>query len=321
MTVKSPSYYAHRLHDRLLRRLITIGQPADARFALAAYSPAQDRPQPVPSVGGETAFVFQGPVPDRFEAVFALYRAMFPQAPIVISTWESERPRLAWLSDEAQTMAVFLSPPARRGIMNVNMQIWSTGHGIATVRDAFPQVRRVAKLRMDHPPLRPDAIFPVLDHFSSTLGERRIWGIDINTSASLPFSFSDIFQIGPLDEMSLFWATEALDDREMTPAQFLARTANQNDFDEIIRLRPAEIFLTLRYLRHREPDLDPTSVADYHSALARYFGILDADQIGLAFDKYSVWRNGRSPETLDHKRFLSFTDWLGLVADAKPRSS
>lgn len=315
---RSFAYYASRLHDRALQWLIACNQPAHSHFAIAAYAPGTPEDAFRSAAGPETAFVFQGPVAADFETTFKTYRTLFPESPIIVSTWESERPKLEWLQSDTTHRMVFLAPPTKRGIMNVNLQIWSTGHGIRAVRDHFPRVRRVAKLRSDYAPHRPDELFPVIDHFDAALGGSRIWGVDINTSAALPFSFSDIFQIGPIEEMLQFWTLEDPDDRDMTPAEFLARTANQTDIDAVIRLQPAEIFLTLRYLAHKSSDLRADSVADYHRMLGRYFGILDADQIGLAFDKYTPWRNGRSPEEIAHKRFISFPAWLRLALAGRP---
>lgn len=320
----SPSYYARRFREKLVHRLIAAGQPDGTRFALAAYSPGLSG-APIPTTADEnTAFVFQGLIASDLDATLAGYRRLFPRSPIIIATWENEREALAALpaiNVDPLIKTTFLRPPARRGIMNVNMQICSAGRGIALAAEAFPAVRRVAKIRIDCPPRRPDAIFPIIDHFDGgpeTAG--RIWGVDINTSATLPFSFSDIFQVGPIAAMLDFWALDELDDREMSPKEFLARTHGQTDLAEIIRLQPPEVFLTLRYLRRRGVAVRPDSLEDYREALARHFGVLDADQIGLAFDKYTPWRNGRSPQAIAHKTFVSFPEWLQLSTAAGGKS-
>lgn len=322
--MRSPSYYAQRVREKLVHRLIAAGQPKETRFALAAYSPGVSDAAIATTANENTAFVFQGPVTPGLETTLVDYRRLFPRSPLIIATWESERDKLALLPAlnlDPLIRTTFLTPPARRGIMNVNMQIRSAGTGIALAADAYPTVRRVAKIRIDCPPRRPDAIFPIIDHFDGGVETAsRIWGVDINTSATLPFSFSDIFQIGPIKEMLEFWTVDELDDRDLSPKEFLARTHGQTDLNEIIRLRPAEIFLTLRYLRRRGVTVRPESLDDYKQALARYFGILDADQIGLAFDKYTPWRNGRSPNVITHKAYVSFPYWLQLSTAAERKS-
>ena len=314
---KSFAYYRARLREKVLHRLMAGRAPEGTRFALATYLPVMPETPMVGAAGAETAFVFQGPVAADFEATHRIYRALFPASPIVIATWETERSKLTWL-DDPLSRAIFLIPPARRGIMNVNLQLWSAAHGIEAACTDFPQVQRIAKLRMDYPPRQPHLIFPIIDHFDRALpGLGRIWGIDINTIASLPFSFSDIFQIGPAAAMRAFWNLGGLDDREISPVQFLARTDNQTDIDALIRLRPAEIYLTLGYLARIGAEVDPLSIADYQACLASRFGILDADQIGLAFDKYTPFRNGRYVQTLNSKRFISFPEWLHLAMHAE----
>lgn len=310
---KSLRYYFGRAYDRALHRMVAIGQPSGSRYALSTFPPEYPGDTLPPRAGAETAFVFQGPVSTDFRQTFSVYKALFPASPIIVSTWDNEYKKLDWLTGETQAKAVFQSRPAMSGIMNVNLQICSTGRGIAFARDEYPHVKRVAKIRMDFPPRRPDAIFPIIDHFDAYLGRSRIWGLDINTMAHLPFSFSDIFQIGPISEMSQFWRTDALDDRTITPTEFLERTAQQTNIDAIIALQPAEIFLTCRYLRTRGVSFAATSIDDYRTSLIDFFGILDADQIGLAFDKYSLWRAGRHMDQTSHRRFVSFPQWLDMV--------
>lgn len=311
--IKSLTYYRTRILERGLLFGLRLGFSSSTKFSIATFQPrSAETARPCPNVGYETAFVFQGPLDPNFRSTHALYRRLFPESLIITSTWTGVEEQLEFLQGDHLSVTVFSDQPAQRGIMNVNMQIVSTAAGIEAALTIAPNLTRIVKLRTDYAPQRPEAAFPIISLIETKIGAGRIWGVDINTVANFPYSFSDIFQIGDSHAMARFWNLASLDPRTITPKEFLAETRNQTDMAAIIRLRPPEMLLTIAYLKRCGINVDASSIEQYHSCLSRYFGIIDADQIGLAFDKYSPFRNGRyvSLTGTAEKKFVTMPSWL-----------
>jgi WavE lipopolysaccharide synthesis len=262
--------------------------------------------------------VFQGPVIDesKLGEGLAQYRQLLPRSPIVISTWKnSVKSDFKDYIRKLEVYCVESAPPDIGGIMNVNRQILSTANGIAyLVKQWNPDI--IIKARTDYFPWRPDkAISQMRNGESIVGGEGRIWGVDFNTRMDLPFSFSDIFQIGRAKDMQDYWINGDLYPEEISVQRFLELTENQNNIASILQLQPAEIYLARRYLSSKGCALDFGSLSDYKIALAHKFGILDSQYIELAFGKYSLAEPGYEPVDRRSKRYVNSQDWLSLVIE------
>lgn len=261
--------------------------------------------------------VFQGPVVDEYKLLAGLthYRKLLPDSCIVLSTWENNiKSNLMQELKRIKVSYIESKPPSINGIMNVNRQIVSTAAGIKILQN---QVKPdfIIKTRTDYFPWRPDRAIQQIKTLSRFLIESdRIWGIDFNTRMDLPFSFSDILQIGPANLMRDYWRTDGLYPADVSTKQFLKLTDQQRDIEAILRLQPAEIFLARRYLVGRGCTYDFSSLKDYHDALVHWFGILDSHHIELAFGKYSLALPGYEPLDLKRKRFVKSQDWLTMFS-------
>lgn len=264
--------------------------------------------------------VFQGPIIDEEKLKEGLkhYRRLLPASAITLSTWEGAiqsdfRSFLGHLG----VLCVESPPPLVSGIMNVNRQIVSTSNGInALLLESGPDL--ILKARTDYFPWRPDKAIRQMRTFTSLLGGRnRIWGIDFNTRLDLPFSFSDIFQLGPADSMKTYWRGDHLYPNNVSVQEFFESTCHQKDMAEVLRLQPAEIFLARRYLVSQGASFDFSSSYEYKRALAEWFGILDSQHIELAFGKYSLAVPGYEPMPRGAKRkyYVKNQDWLAMVAE------
>jgi len=264
--------------------------------------------------------VFQGPIIDekKLREGLVRYRHLLPDSSITISTWNGSLSTdfIAYLKGIRVTF-VESQPPVVGGIMNVNRQIVSTQNGIRNLLlDSTPAL--ILKTRTDYFPWRPDKAIWQMQALTQLLGGRdRIWGIDFNTRMDLPFSFSDIFQIGAIDSMNIYWRGDDLYQEDISVQQFFKLTDCQQNVSAVLRLQPAEIFLARRYLVSQGVAYDFSSLDDYKRALVEWFGILDSRHIELAFGKYSLAVPGYEPQTLDAKRkyYVKNQDWLAMIAD------
>jgi hypothetical protein len=197
--------------------------------------------------------------------------------------------------------------------MNVNRQIVSTAKGIKAILDyASPSL--IIKARTDYFPWRPDKAISAIDEFNRLLGDRaRVWSLDTNTRIDLPFSVSDIFQVGPSESMRAYWSEEPLYSRDISVQEFFELTNFQRDKDAILRLQPAEIFLALRYLKFMGCMYNYMSIDDYYQALGDWFGILDSQHVEFAFPKYTFMTPGYEPIDIRNKRYVKTQDWLAMV--------
>ncbi len=271
--------------------------------------------KPILIDSASVGIVFQGPINDEEKLLVGLaqYRRLLPESSILVSTWRGAvgdefRHRL----DGLNIGLVENTLPAISGILNVNKQIVSTAQGIKILGENAG-IKYIAKARTDFFPWRPDkGILQMLTLSDLLRGDPRIWGVDFNTRMDLPFSFSDLFQIGPIDLMSKYWRNDILYLRDISVKRFLSETDKQRDKSAILRLQPPEIYLARRYLERLDSRIDFYSLDDYVASLTKYFGVLDSRYIEMVFGKYSLILPGCELYGLREKEYLKFSDWLSM---------
>lgn len=307
----------NRVRDKLALHVLRTLYGKNADLACSFYGPDPSCESEVKD-SAQVGIVFQGPVIDeaKLREGLAHYRRLLPASPITVSTWEGAVS--ADFREYLQALRVSCvesRAPAVAGIMNVNRQIVSTAQGIACLlQDSNPVI--IAKTRTDYFPWRPDKAVRQMQAHERLLGSRaRIWGIDFNTRMDLPFSFSDIFQIGPVDILKDYWRGDMLYPEDVSVKQFFKLTDHQKDIAAILSLQPAEIFLARRYLEGRGCAYDYSSLADYQAALSDWFGILDSQHIELAFGKYSLAVPGYEPLDSMRRKFVKSADWLAMISE------
>lgn len=264
----------------------------------------------------DLVFVFQGPIIFESELYQGLadYRRIFPNSQIILSTWNKVDVDVEYLQS-LQIDSVFPLQPANTGILGVNRQIVGVGAAI----DCIHQWRRksgttVFKLRTDYFPRKPCDLYWLLKSLEGIFGNHRIWGVDINTKRNIPFSFADIMNCGSYENMRMYWASDVLNGSNIGRTVFLSATEHGQSIDKVVEYGTPETFLMLRYLKRRGFSLDFNSLSDYHYMLAKELGILDADQIGLAFDKYSVIKSGSFLSVSAASDLITFAEWIFMAS-------
>ena len=158
----------------------------------------------------DTAIVIQGPIEytNNYTAeTFKLYRSIYPNAPILISTWKNEATN-SFRRECKENSVVLLEnePPEIRGPLNVNMQLKSSLEGVRYVRENT-SAKFVLKTRTD----QRINYFNFLVYFKNLLetfppkGDKlreRIIFLSSIEAKSIPFFFTDFLSFGHVEDIS-----------------------------------------------------------------------------------------------------------------------
>lgn len=258
-------------------------------------------------------FLFQGPISKNTNNIINSYRKFFPDSLIVLSTWEDQK---IFFDSNKNIEIIQNKYPKNTGIMNFNLQLVSTTEGIKRINQD-QMIDKIFKLRTDYVPSIPYNIIDFVNNLEKKFNiNDRIWGLDVNTSKNIPYSFSDMFQFSSKEKINEYWLNVPMQNMNINAEEFLKITNNLNDIKKVFEYRPSEIYLLTNYLRIKNIEFDIFDINQYHKILGKYFGILDSNLIGFAFDKYSIIHPNSSYEIskvfTKHQNFF-FNDWLNNI--------
>ncbi len=256
--------------------------------------------------------VLQGPI--RREEDFTLntvrlYRRHFPQAAIVVSTWDSEDGAALEQMRGAGATILTSALPAVRGPGNVNCQIVSTFAGVNWCRGQG--VFHILKTRTDQRLYAPNA----LDFMRATLEafplrpgltqRARILGISHDSFKFRLYGLGDHLLFGTTDDMQAFWSVA----QDMRPFNDPVNpTWNEASLRNVV-----ETYLVSEYLKKiGRPVL--WTLADSLAAYAENFCIIDQEDIDWYWPKYDAHKEHRmlAYDAVKNTQELTFRDWLLL---------
>lgn len=253
-------------------------------------------------IGQDIGIVVQGPVRKKNSftlRTLAFYRTVFPNALIVLSTWQGElqeedRSRL----NDIGVALVELEPPESPGPGNLNLQIVSTVEGIKCLRALGAQF--ILKSRSDQRIYAPDALRSLvrMQHLlPGSDGKGRLFAISVDTFSSRVFGLSDMLQFGTTDAVNSFWDVGLVADS--APSRW-------EEAGMVV-----ESYLAYRYAQTRG---DYTfDFPGWREALQEIFGVVDASSLDFIWPKYSqreyLWRRYDRSEHLE----LGFLSWMALL--------
>lgn len=257
----------------------------------------------------EYGILFQGPIFPNTYNLIQLYRNKFPNCSILLSTWKDQKINF----NNNNIEVIYSEIPKIKGIMNFNLQLVSTSNGLKTF-EKKQNIKKIFKIRTDYAPLRPTKIIKTVDIFEKKIDvTNRIWGLDINTSKNIPYSFSDIFQFSSKQNLFDYWLNVKPQKHEIDAKDYLRLTRNLYDLEKIFEYQPSEIYLMINYLNSKNINFNYFNLDDYYKILGKYFGILNANDVGFAFDKYSIV-HPQSCENISSifskHQIITFSDWL-----------
>ncbi|MFA0052390.1 WavE lipopolysaccharide synthesis family protein [Vibrio breoganii] len=263
----------------------------------------------------EIAFLIQGPVGDLSFLIetIKLYRIMFPNIPIFVSTWDDinidSRVKIEELADKV----VISEKPNLSGVLNVNYQIVSTSNGLKEIRDNSGAYY-VIKTRVDQRICNSNVfkyLEALLEEYPSKIKQQkeRIALVNINTSKYRPYSFSDMFQFGHIDDLTDYWSCK-LDVRETSidsiksNNNYTMKFCAENYITESYMGRKYIEFLGLNY---------ENSLITYWQCIRDQFIVIDHTTLDLYWNKYSAYeyKISHAPVYDENRNFekISFADW------------
>lgn len=279
------------------RRAATIGTHADALI---------NEPK--------TAIVIQGGLAEQHDFTLEsirLYKEHFPNAILILSTWEGNNSGYIEKIKNEHIEIVESPKPNFSGISNVNLQIISSQRGLerAKALGALYAVKTRTDQRM-YSPLALEFLRNVLKAFplikTNSIQKERIVSISLDTFKYRLYGLSDMFVFGHIDDMLLYW-TPKLD----------MRNSEDVDLDSSVKnfgiSRVCEVYFATEFLK--KVDHMPTmTLADSWYAYANYFCVIDQASIDLYWPKYMP-RIEHRYTFYDHTRnsqALTFAEWLNL---------
>lgn len=262
----------------------------------------------------ELAIIIQGNIGNNINFLIEtlkIYKIIFPNTLIIVSTWEDEKKDDLKLISELGIDLILNKKPEKSGFGNINLQIISTKSGLDLAKNK--NVKYCIKTRPDCRMNKND-IYPFLKGLVNTFplknnmkAHQRVFASSVNTCKYKIYGTTDILLFGYIDDLLIYFE-DTLFDESLIKYNF-------GTFPSIINSTPvvAETFLCARYLKNLDVKLEWT-LEHWWECLKNYFCIIDADSLDFLWKKKD-WqyekRFLRSYSSLSH-RSVNFSDWLGL---------
>lgn len=262
------------------------------------------------------AVLIQGPLvlEDNFtlETIKILLKT-YSRSQIILSTWKDEDSNeLEKIRNTGITILENVKPK-NTGLFNINYQLVSTKAGIVKAKEHGYEW--VLKTRTDCRIYESNVgvfLLNLLDQFPVVgRGQNsRVIGIDINTSKSVLFDLSDIFQFGHVSDIEKLWDF-ALDFRNI----------GFHNFDHNLKIsdlysdRIPEVMVMKNFL-NKTGFPTSNSYENYYKALVDRFIIIDSKSIDFYWYKY---KNNEFYDSLHYeenkkKSKMTFKDWFILYS-------
>lgn len=257
--------------------------------------------------------ILQGPISDieYLKTTINVYANTGYFDEIIVSTWEDERniKKIQNLDNGVILKILLNEKPSYPGISNINYQIISTVNALKYIKQKYTSCN-IIKSRTDQRLLSCDLTFFLHDisiSFPIRVNsiKNRIVICSFNTFKYRPYSISDMFMYGTIDDLLIFW-DQSLD-------------TNKIELDEIIKPRTmtswskltlAEVYLVINFMNkiNYQPNF---SIENYWTFLNDYFIVIDPEMIGLEWNKYTFNNKmGNINQYNLRERFYHFTDWI-----------
>jgi hypothetical protein len=268
------------------------------------------------------AIIIQGPIITKNDFTFEttkLYKQLFPNAIIILSTWNQEKQSLVSCFDKLGVNILLNKKPDYAGVSNINLQIISTKSGINKAKELG--VEYAIKTRTDQRINAPNIesfLFNIINVFplnpSIVKQKKRIVGLSLNTFKYRMYGLSDMFTYGHIDDMLLYWGIP-LDTRIFGVKEI--ETANKT-LRNFAKWRICEVFLTTEFLKNVDFKLEWT-LEDSWKAFSNHFCVVDKQSFDLYWGKYGFledrWK--KYDKNINVFEELNFKEWLNLYNHQK----
>ena len=245
-------------------------------------------------VGVEFAILMQGPIVQKNDftlETLEFYRVIFPNARLVLSTWNSECKTTLEKINKIGVEIVISKVPEVPGKSNVNLQLKSTNAGLAYLGS---DTTYILKTRTDHRIYSSENWLKYLRNKCETsiskIGlEKKLIVCNLNMYRSRKYVVSDMFMFGRAEDISVFWdIPHQIDDSDVS----LDR--------DCFGFHGAETYLMRHFLKSVAWNVLADKV-NSENFLRSYFSFVDKDAIGLFWLKYNHFYD-RKHKTVDGGR-------------------
>ena len=258
------------------------------------------------SYSEDIALIIQGPIFENTLPGIKFLRGQFPNAQIIISTWSNQKIDKNLL-ESLNIQLLMNNYPKASGILNSNFQLTAVKNSLNLLKE---NISFVSKIRTDYIPTKLLNGFDFVKKMDKILlNKNRLWSVDINTFANIPFSIGDILQIADIKTFKKFWGSSELIETDVSHEAF-NKASSDDLINKTYELNPPEVMFAKNYLKYLGIDVNKNPTIAYQNSLKNNFGIIDADHIGLTFDKYSVLRAGRP--NISEETYIDFIDWFNI---------
>lgn len=261
----------------------------------------------------DAGIVLQGPLmlEDDFTLeTTRLYRKLYPDTPIVVSTWkasnESEKKTLSIMKDEG-ILIVESELPKNPGVTNINFQRYNTGKGIEKIKELG--CKYVWKTRTDQR-FYANNLITFFNHLLNKFPLRietnatdRLIACSTGTFSNRLYNISDLMMYGNVEDVyRFFWPEED----ERPKADIIC------DMEDILgycKKRPGEIYFTSHYIEQCGHKLKWTlEDSDYYRQ--ELFIVLDSESLDQFWPKYTDYEYRWRRYQLDVWEQVTFKDWF-----------
>lgn len=259
------------------------------------------------------AIIIQGPIGKKFSFLkdtINIYKKIFKNTVIIISTWKSENINLINSLKEENVLILFSEEPDK-SLYNVDHQIISTNVALKLAREkgALYSIKtrtdtRLYKNNLENFLIALFKTFPVKEN---NIIKSRIIVPSLVTFKFRIYSLSDIVMIGNTDDLLEYFDLCSFEE-SIKKMQISKNNLLKNETPVV-----AEIFLCARLLMKINKDLK-WNLDDWWSSLKNYFCIIDNSSLDLLWHKYDWQYEYRFLRTYSNSfsRAVDFQDWLSL---------
>jgi len=268
--------------------------------------------------GSNLAIVLQGPIIAEGELTLKIaknYRARYPDAQMILSTWESTSARYLQafreMDEKGYLKLILNAEPQTETVFNLNHQISSS---IAGLNAALGNQEFAIKTRTDQ--LFANPLF--LKHLETvwreygedSTGLERIVISSLNTFAFRLYGASDMFQFGKTKTLTEFWNQ----DHDFRSKSEIANSSPTLHAEALKRV--AEVYLNSNYFEKIKHQAAAFDFEESLKFLSDYFVVIDQESASQLWFKNTHLSNRWRSSNFPNKYYeISHLDWLEMQKD------
>ena len=259
------------------------------------------------------AIIIQGPIQDKFfflKNTIEIYKKIFPNSSIIISTWENENINLINTLKKENIFILFNKEP-NKSLSNIDHQIYSTNSALKFAKEigAKYSIKTRADIRINKNNLET-FLLSLIRTFPAKKNNF------INSRIIVPSLITFKYRIYSLSDIVMFGETEDLIkyfDKETFAEGLKKFDLNENNLLKNETPIIAEIFLCSRFVNNLEGKIS-WELNNWWATLKNYFCVIDNSSLDLFWYKYDWEYEYRYLRTYSGKfaRAIDFQDWLAL---------